>query len=286
MADNADTSADVDVENIDLLTTPLGPQADVPEGDTADTSQKDGADTQDKPADDAKPAADAKGTEAKDTDAKESPASDTPADDQKTDEQQQELTPEQQRQADRAKAQMEYQNRQRTRQQIAQQLDQAYGPKTQEQLEQEGLDPQQAGIEALRQEMAYKEQRAYVAELNAGMQAEAVNVTNDYPVFNPNSKEFDPEFTAMVEQQYKTAARLQVDEQGIITNAEVPLYDFYQRMASIYSRGTSKGAQQGQAEMQQMMSRTENPGGSSSTSGNSGNSLEEMEERLGNVRLA
>ncbi len=113
------------------------------------------------------------------------------------------------------------------------------------------------------------------------MQADAVNVTNDFPVFNPNSKEYDPEFTQMVEQQYRQAARLQVDDNNIIVNAEVPLYDFYQQMSNIYGRGASRGQQQGQQEYQQMLSRTENPGGSSSTV--SGNSLSELEERLGNV---
>jgi hypothetical protein len=64
-------------------------------------------------------------------------------------------------------------------------------------------------------------------------------------------------------------------------NAEVPLYDFYQRMADIYNRGTSKGNQQGQTEAMQMLSRTENPGGSSSTT--QGDSLQELEDRIGNV---
>jgi hypothetical protein len=291
MADNATVSEDANVDNIDLLTTPLGPNAadaDAP-SDAADKGTDDAAAATDKPADDAATKTDAKETEAKDTDAKESQASDKPADDQNVEQQ---LTPEQQRQADRTRAQQEFQNRQRTRQQVAQQLDQGYGPRSEEDLIEQGMEPQQASVEALRQEMAYKEQRAFVAELNANMQSDAVNASNDFPVFNPNSKDFDPDFTAEVDVLYRQAARLQtvqtgVDQSGkpieVITNAEVPLYDFYQRMAKVYSQGTTKGAQVGQQEMQQMISRTENPGGSSSTSGNSSDDLQSMEERLGNV---
>jgi hypothetical protein len=177
----------------------------------------------------------------------------------------------------------ERQQQQRTKQAVAQQLDQTYGPKTEEQLVQEGYDQRDAQIEALRQEMTYKEQRTQIAELNAGMQVEAVNVTNDFPVFNPNSPDFDPEFTQMVEQQYKQAARLQTDENNIIVNAEVPLYDFYQQMAQIRSQGIARGEQRGQQAYQQMLSRTENPGGSSSTSNKGDESLADLEARLGDA---
>lgn len=174
--------------------------------------------------------------------------------------------------------------RQRTRQEVAKQLDQTYGPKTEDDLIEEGLDPAQAQIEALRQEMNYARQRTEIAELNAGLQAEAVNVTNDFPVFNPKSPDFDPEFAGIVEQQYKQAARLQLDDNGIVVNADVPLYDYYQQMATIYNRGTERGAKQGQQEYQQMMSRTENPGGSSSSS--KGDSLQDLEDRIGDMVIS
>jgi hypothetical protein len=183
-----------------------------------------------------------------------------------------------------AYAQRRIQERQRTRQNVAQQIDQAYGPKTEEDLVQEGYDPAQAQIEALRQEMQYERQKTQIAELNAGLQAEAVNVTHDFPLFDQNSKEFDAEFAKEVEESYRIASRLQVDENGIVVNAEVPLYDYYQRMATIYNRGTSRGQQQGQQEYQQMLARTENPGGSSSTS--SGDSLDELEARLADVVIS
>jgi len=173
--------------------------------------------------------------------------------------------------------------RNRTRQEVAQQLDSVYGPKTAEQLEDEGLEPQQAQIQALREEMAYERQRSTIAELNAGMQSDAVNAMNDFPVFNEKSPDYDPEFTAMVQQQYQVAARLQTDDNGIILNAEVPLYDYYQSMNKIYNRGSSKGSSQGQAEAMQMLSRTEDATGGSSSSRRGEETLEEMGERLADI---
>jgi hypothetical protein len=293
MADAPIVSED-DIADVSLIDTPIAPPSDDSKPSAPADDAAKGADTQGKPADDAaKP--DAKGTKADTPPAPPATDPNKPADDQKPEDGDQnkpddqkadenQLSPEEQREQQRARAQQEYQNRQRRRTQVANQLDQDYGPKTEEELLDQGLDPADAKVEALRQEMAYKEQRTHIAELNAGMQAEAVNAINDFGVFNPKSSDYDEEYTRQVEEAYRVAARLQVDEKsGIILNAEVPLYDFYQQMSNIYSRGASKGAQQGQAEMQAMLSRTENPGGSSSTNGNQGTDLEAMEERLGNV---
>lgn len=278
MADNMpDAQTEDDIADVSLLDTPEIPKEPDTPGETADDKPNEGADTKDKPVEDEKP--DAKATEAKSDPSKEGEQTDgEEAPDAKPEEDAAAKAAERERAARQA-----WQERQRTRQNIAQQLDQSYGPKTQEQLENEGMDPADAKFEALRQEMAYKEERTRIAELNAGMQAEAVNVINDFGVFNPKSPDYDEDFTKEVEAAYKTAARLEVDENGIIINAELPLYDYYQRMANIYNRGTSKGTQVGQQQMQQMLARTENPGGSSSTNKPQAGSLEEMEERLGNV---
>lgn len=184
------------------------------------------------------------------------------------------------------------QERQQTKQQVAQQLDQVYGPKTAEQLaeeyQQQGFDEQearrQAEIQAIREEIQYERQRSTISELNAGMQADAVNAMADFPVFNEKSPEYDPEFAAMVQSQYQVAARLQTDDNGIILNAEVPLYDFYKTMNDIYARGSSKGASQAQKETLEVLSRTEDAGGGSST--NKGTeTLDELGERLADLPI-
>lgn len=189
------------------------------------------------------------------------------------------LTPEErQRAAARA-----FQQRQQTRNQVAQRVDEHYAPKSEADLVNEGMKPEQAQIEALRQEMAYKEQRTQIAELNAGLQSDAVNVEHDMPVFNPKSDQYDEAFTRQVEQAYRVASRLQTDENGIVLSAEVPLYDFHKQMYDIYSRGTANGATDQQAANAAMEAATENPGGSSSTGKGGNESLEEMEARLGDV---
>jgi hypothetical protein len=196
-------------------------------------------------------------------------------------------------QPDPQAARQAYLERQQTRRAVEQQIDNAYAPKSQDDLYQEnidkGMDEQQAEaqaqIQALREEMQYDKQRTYIAELNAGMQAEAVNAMSDFPVFNEKSPEYDADFTKMVESQYQKAARLQYDDNGIILNAEEPLYDFYQQAWNIYNRGASKGATKAQAETTETLSRVESVAGGSSSTSRGPETLEEMGERLANMPL-
>lgn len=258
MADTPDISDD-DIEDVSLIDQPAEP-TDKP-SEPEETPEEKGSDAPDKPEEKA---------EAKDTEAKE--GEDPQGDESK--EEQPKVDP-------KLAARQAYQHRQQTRQHVATQIDQVYSPKTEEELIEEGYSKQDAQFQAFREEMAFKEQRAQIAEMNAGLQAEAVNVAHDFDVYNPESKDFDPEFAQQVSDAYQTAARLQLDENGIVVNAEVGLYDFYEKMANIYRRGASKGSEQGQSEALQMLSRTENPGGSPPNG--SGDSLADLEEKLGDM---
>lgn len=266
-----DTNQVDDTPDVSLIDTDFNaPLNETPSETAAENTEHEGADTQEEQTSEAKEAT----SEAKDTEATDQPEKEG----QETDKQ---PAQEQSKEEQRQRAYAAYQERQRTKQAVAQQIDQTYGPKSEQELVDEGLDPQAAQIEALRQEMYYSQQRTQIAELNAGMQAEAVQVTSEFDIFNPNSPNYDAEYAKDVEEEYKIAARLQTDEQGIVINAEFPLYDFYARKATSYQRAIERGASRGQQEYQQMLTRTENPGGSSSTS--KGDSLTDLEERLGDV---
>lgn len=263
MADNDQVD---DIPDVSLMGDDIqAEQADTPV--TTEDTPKDGTENQDEQTED---------------DEKPSEGEEKPTEDEKPQEQE---TPKDD-EAERRRQNEEYarrriQERQRTKREVEQKLDQSYGPKTAEELVEEGMSEAQAQVEALRQDMQYERQRTQIAELNASLQVEAVNVFNDFPVFKEGSPEYDPEFAQMVEQQYRQAARLETDDNGIVINAEIPLYDYYENMARIYNRGSTKGQQQGQQVTDEMLARTDNPGGSSSTS--RGNELDELEERLGDM---
>lgn len=270
-----------DIEDVSLVDTPIAPKSDAATTEqTADKGTETAAADSDKAAktDDKAATGDAKTTEA--TDQKDKTEGQKP-DEQQDQKQEQPAQTKEQREAAAQKA---WQERQRTKQAVAQKVTETYAPKSKDEFVKDGLTPEQAEVQALREEMAFNNRRAEIAELNAGLQTQAVNVANDFPVFNPKSQEYDEAFTKEVQDAYATAARLQTDENGIVLNAEVPLYDFYQKMANIYSRGTARGNQQGQDDMAEMLSKTEPTGGSAAL--NQGEeSFDELEARLGDVAI-
>lgn len=270
MAEETTVTED-DIQDVSLLDTPA--PTETAASTEADKGKEDAAST-DKTEED-------KAGDANDTKAKENQA-----DDKSTEEsQQQEQSPEQQKAERDRIARDAYLQRQNARKQVEQKIDEHYGPKTAEDLVEDGMKPEQAEIEAMKQRMAFSEQRAKIAELNATMQAEAVNAINDFSMFNEKSSDYDKEFTEQVQQAYQVAARVQVDENGIITNAEVPLYDFYKQMAGIYSRGASRGSQNSTQDALNMLSRTEDTLGGSSSTNKGSESLEDMEARLGDASI-
>lgn len=280
---SADVQADDDIADLPLFGEPEAAQA-APEAPSETTAEaKDtGVDTE-AAEDSDKPATEAKDTEATAEDEAKADDSTTTNPDSTEDK----------GKPDPAAAYRAYQERQQTRQAVAKQIEDTYAPKSQDELYEEainnGLTEEQAAyearIQAVEARAEFREQQANIAELNSNMQAEAVNVLNDFPVFDPKSPDYDADFTNMVQQTYQTAARLQTDENGIVLSAELPLYDYHKQMAAIYNRGASKGAQQGQAEMQDMLAKTEAVG-SGSPGSRGAETLDEMYERLADVPLA
>lgn len=248
-------------------------------GETANTTDGAAATEQ---GNEAKSTTEANVSEATETTTETPPASEQSTQENQTTEQAPVLSREEQRQA----AQMAWQQRQRTRNEVAQQIDQAYAPQAAEQLVEEGYSPEAAQIEALRQEMYYERERGRVAELNAGMRAEAVEIFSDFPLFDPKSADYNESVANLVQQNYLRDARVQLDDRGIILNADVPIYDYYKQQHEIFNAGASRGATKGQAQVQDMLARTENPGGSNAGSQAAPNSIEEFEARYGDMPIA
>lgn len=158
--------------------------------------------------------------------------------------------------------------RQRTKNETTRLVNENYQAPTEQQLVDQGMSEQEARLEAKIQEVNFATERSRVAELNASLRDEAVQVQQQFDVFNPSSPNYDEEFATQVGESYKQYARVNTDENGIVMNADVPLYDYYQQQYNLYNRGLSRGQQNAQANSEHMLARTENPGGSSSKTSN------------------
>lgn len=186
----------------------------------------------------------------------------------------------------REQARQGWQQRQRLKE-AEQNFDSAYQPKTTDDLLNEDIDPRDARIQALELQRQFDLERSSVIQLNADMASDAIEVENDFDIFNPKSANYDADFAQEVMKDYRLDAHLEVDERGNILRADRPLYDYIQRRYDSYTRGLSKGSVIGQQTHQEMMARTENPGGSSSQSPTDMSKLSaaELLDRIGDQPL-
>lgn len=157
----------------------------------------------------------------------------------------------------------------RTDKEIADTIDRNFGPSSEQDLLDQGYGDTEARIEAKIQELDFARAKDRLVRLNSDMQRDAERVYKDFPVFNPESKEYDADFAKKVEDRYQRVARLRIENVGengtdkIITNAEEPLYKFYEEAAEFYAKGSNRGVDQGQKNAVKMMSRAQKPASNS-----------------------
>lgn len=122
-----------------------------------------------------------------------------------------------------------------------------YQPQTPEELVEQGYDPAMARVEALEQRTQMAEYNAHVADLNANLNQQALEVLRDYPIFNPDAPEYDKALADRAEAVYRQAAQLQVDPRtGLTVAANALPYDIYKAFAETAQMGTQQGAVKGQ----------------------------------------
>jgi len=133
------------------------------------------------------------------------------------------------------------------RQEITNVNAQVYQPATAEELVEQGYDPAMARVEALEQRTQMAEYNAYVSDLNASLNTESLRVMADYPVFDPESDQYDKSLAERATNVYKQAAQVQVDPNtGLTVQANALPYDIFKAFAETAQSGTQAGAVKGQ----------------------------------------
>lgn len=125
----------------------------------------------------------------------------------------------------------------------------AYRTETAEELEEQGLTPEEAENEILKQQMQLKEFNLHVADLNANLNIESLQVMQDFPVFDPDSKSFDKDLSDRVRGLYEKAAQPQVDKRtGLVTKSNIAPYEFYKAFAETHESSGTKSRVEGEIE--------------------------------------
>lgn len=137
------------------------------------------------------------------------------------------------------------------RKEIADDLAKSYRTETVEELEEQGLSPEEAEKEILRQENEMLKFNAHVADLNNTLNIEALQVMQDFPVFDPDSSSYDKDLATRVRGLYERAAQTQIDEKtGLVISSNLPPYEFYKAFAETHQSSGEKSRVQGQIDGQ------------------------------------
>lgn len=133
-----------------------------------------------------------------------------------------------------------------------------YAPQTADELIAGGIDPTTARMEALEQRTQMAEFNAHVADLNANLNAEALQVMHDFPVFDPQSPQYDKNLAERATNVYTQAANQQVDPRtGLIVQSNALPYNIYKAFAEIHAMGSQNGKVSGQQAAEKMLAATE-----------------------------
>lgn len=133
------------------------------------------------------------------------------------------------------------------------QIYQAYSP---EELQQQGLNPEEARLTALEQQVELDRYNNQVVEAQMTLNEQAERVVKEFPIFDENSPEFDQEL--FQEAQEALAASLITDPNtGQIIGSHLSPYQIYKPIADAYEKAKTRGQISGQKATEQMLARAD-----------------------------
>lgn len=146
-------------------------------------------------------------------------------------------------------------------QEVASKNAEVYAAQTAEELVEAGVDPGEARIQAMEQREQLRDFNQHVADVNANLNIEAVQVMMDYPIFDPNSTEFNADLSKRAKAVYESVAKMEIDPKTKLTiNVAALPYNIYKAFAETYASGTSGGKVDGQRSAEKMLANAEPTG--------------------------
>lgn len=157
------------------------------------------------------------------------------------------------------------------KQEVEKATGEVYQPATEADLMEEGMSATDAKVEALRQTMEVRDYNERVAEAQLTLGSESLRVMNDFPIFNPDSDQFDQELAeeaaSLLESNLirdKNVPEIdpstgQPTGRGIIIGSNVSPYRFYKTLARAAAISSTQGQLKGQQAQQEMLANADAP---------------------------
>lgn len=131
-----------------------------------------------------------------------------------------------------------------------------YQVATEDELVEQGLSATDAKVEALRQRIEVRDYNEKVAEAQLTIESESQRVLQDFPIFNPDSTDFDKELAEEAAQLLSANLVLDPNTQQVI-GSNVSPYQLYKTIARAHQTSTVKGQIRGREDTEQMLANAD-----------------------------
>ena len=133
-----------------------------------------------------------------------------------------------------------------------------YQPATEQELQDQGLSPEMAAIEAMKQEREIERYNTQVAEAQLTLATEAQTALKDFPMFDKDSPDYKPALAAKIDPIL--GQNLIFDQNtGQVIGSHVSPYALYQAFAEATQASAQEGQVKGQQATEQMLARADSP---------------------------
>lgn len=155
---------------------------------------------------------------------------------------------------------------------VAKATNDVYQPATENDLVEEGMSVTEAKVEAMRQQLEVRDYNERVAEAQLTLGSESLRVMNDFPIFNPDSDQYDQELAeeaaALLEPNLIRDPNVpEIDQttgkptgKGLIIGSNVSPYKLYKTLDRASGISATKGQLKGQQAHQEMLANADSPG--------------------------
>lgn len=155
---------------------------------------------------------------------------------------------------------------------VAKATSDVYQPATENDLVDEGMSVTEAKVEAMRQQLEVRDYNERVAEAQLTLGSESLRVMNDFPIFNPDSDQYDQELAeeaaALLEPNLIRDPNVpEIDQttgkptgRGLIIGSNVSPYKLYKTLDRASGISATKGQLKGQQAHQEMLANADTPG--------------------------
>lgn len=131
-----------------------------------------------------------------------------------------------------------------------------YQPATEDELVDQGYEATDAKLEALRQQVEMRDYNEKVAEAQLTIGSESQRVLDDFPIFNPDSDQYDKELAGEASELMQ-ANLIKDPNTDQVIGSNVSPYQLYKTLARASGISATKGQIKGQQDTEKMLANAD-----------------------------